>query len=178
MPLLKCPDTDSLFEFVSIPSEMSLWSRANMKTHLFVCPLCQKGAQSIRDKWDAYFTPEPDITGSLIKVYSRLQKDETLVLKGWKLGGVQRQTSFRDSVIGQGWLFRGAVATGLAVVAFFLVNPQGKLEKGDVLATAIPQSAQLPLARFRVEDKNRIKVHYVQPELLQSMEFETTSIGR
>lgn len=178
MPLLKCPDSDSLFEYVTIPTEMRAWNRAGMRAHAFVCPPCQQKIKAIQEKWDAYFTPEPDVTASLIKVYSRLQRDETLVLKGWKLGGVQRPKSLRESVVAQGWLFRGSVAASLAAVAFVLVSPQLKSEKEAAMVSATPQAAQLPLARFRVEDKNSIKVHYVQPELLQSIEFETVSTGR
>jgi hypothetical protein len=46
-------------------------------------------------------------------------------------------------------------------------------------AAPVPVAANehLPFAQIRVEDKdnNRVQVHYVQPELLQSVEFETTS---
>jgi len=176
--LLKCPNSDALFEYVTIPTEMSFLRRTNMRTHTLLCPPCQQKIEAIRQKWDAYFTPEPDITASLIKIYGRLQRDETLVLKGWKLGGVQRPKSLKESAIAQGWLFRGAVAAGLAAVAFVFVTPQVKSDRDLQLVASVPQAAQLPLARFRVEDKNSIKVHYIQPELLQSMEFETTSAGR
>jgi len=176
--LLRCPNSDSLFEYVTIPTEMSRFSRTNMKVHSLLCPPCAQKIQAIRDKWDAYFTPEPDVTASLIKIYGRLQRDETLILKGWKLRGVQRPKTLKESMVSQGWLFRGGVAAGLAAVAFIFVAPQ--LNSGKDAATlvnATPQAAQLPLARFRVEDKNSIKVHYLQPELLQSMEFETTSVA-
>lgn len=174
MRFLKCPKPDSLFEFVSIPSEVSAWNRMSIKVHAFACPPCQEKMDGIQAKWNAYFTPEPDITSSLIKVYSKLQKDETLVLKGWKLAGAQPAPSWRSSFLKQGWLFRGGVSLGLGSMAVLLVATQVKSDKVPMTAT-VHRSAQVPLAQFRVEDKNSIKVHYVQPELLQSMEFETTS---
>ena len=174
MRLLKCPKPDALFEFVSIPSEVSPWSRMSIKLHALACPPCQEKMNAIQAKWDAYFIPEPDITSSLIKVYSRLQKDETLVLKGWKLGRTQQTSQWGSGFLKQGWLFRGAVSLGLGSVAILLVTTQVKSDKAPMTA-AVYRSAHVPLAQFRVEDKNSIKVHYVQPELLQSMEFETTS---
>lgn len=173
---LRCPKTESLMEFVTIPSEMSRWTRFSFKAHTLACKNCQEKISAIQTKWNSFFHPEPDVTSSLIKVYSRLQKDETLILKGWKLEGVKPAApSLPTSLLRQGWVFRGGVSMGLASILMLLVFSQMRPENEDQMTKAVPHSANLPLAQFRVEDKNSIKVHYVQPELLQSMEFETTS---
>lgn len=174
--LLNCPKMESLLEFVTIPSEMPRWDRFTFKVHALTCQSCQEKISSIQTKWDAFFRPEPDVTSSLIKVYSRLQKDETLILKGWKLDGVTpARVSLPASWLRQGWVFRGGVSLGLASLIMLLVFSQIKTEESVSYTSTVPHSMNLPVAQFRVEDKNSIKVHYVQPELIQSMEFETTS---
>lgn len=173
---LRCPKPDSLMEFVTVPSEMSRWKRFSFRAHTLACKPCQEKISVIQTKWNSYFRPEPDVTSSLIKVYSRLQKDETLILKGWKLDGVKPAApSISTSLLRQGWVFRGGVSMGLASILLLLVFSQVRTENEGPMTAAMTHSANLPLAQFRVEDKNSIKVHYVQPELLQSMEFETTS---
>lgn len=174
--LLSCPKTESLLEFVTIPSEMRRWDRITFQVHSLTCQSCQEKMSAIRNKWDSYFRPEPDVTASLIKVYSRLQKDETLILKGWKLDGVKPASpSLSTAMLRQGWVFRGSVSLGLASLLLLLIFSQMKEEESVPYTAAVPHAANLPVAQFRVEDKNSIKVHYVQPELLHSMEFETTS---
>lgn len=177
MPLLSCPKDERLFELVSIPDEVSFVDRLQLKAHLVGCTGCQQKATAIRKNWETCFIPEPDITGSLMKIYSRLQKDETLILKGWKLSPT-RPMSPSMRLIKEGWLFRGAVATAAAAAFFIVPWSQFSGQKApDVMVYnhSASMGQKPPLAQFRVENKNSIKVHYIEPELLQSIEFETTN---
>ena len=175
MPLLKCPTSDALLEYVSIPRELGFAKRMLIRLHTSSCQDCQKKTAFIRSKWSSYFSPEPDITSSLIRVYSRLQNDETLILKGWKLGEYQNERDLRSWLLSSGWIFRGAIGAGLASLLLFLV-----ISQFGTVSNNTPRLAQLnqdvPYARIRFEDKNRVQVHYVQPELIKSVEFETTSL--
>ena len=111
------------------------------------------------------------------KVYSKLQNDETLILKGWKLGESQRRRNFNTTLMNGGWLFRGAVSVGLAAVLVFVIFAQissNKSEHHPIIASNNP----LPLAQIRVEEKNKVRVHYLEPELLQTIEFETARGSR
>jgi hypothetical protein len=169
MPFLKCPDSERLFEFVTIPTEMSLSQRGLTKFHLFTCASCKIKKGNIENKWAAYFQPEPEVTSSLIKIYSRLQNDETLILRGWKLG--EQQSRRQRGIVGSGWVFRGGVALGVASLAVVLVVSQIKVTERPRTSFI---SSPIPYAQIRVEDKNRIQVQYVRPELMGSMEFQTT----
>ncbi len=173
MRLLNCPKTEGLLEFVSIPKEISLTRRLKHKLHLSTCQNCRERSQILEKKWSAFFTPEPEVTSSLLRVYSSLQKDETLILKGWKLSKSQPRKSFSPLVwLAEGWLFRGGVVAALVgVFSLVLWGRYSGMDRGKELSNA---AATIPFAQIRMEDKNRIKVHYIQPELLQSIEFETT----
>lgn len=177
MRLLKCLSQDCLLEYVSIPQEVSAWKKLHVRLHTVKCDACQNKLSSIRKNWDSYFAPETDITSSLLKVYSRLQTDETLILKGWKLGEFQRRRDMNTALFKGGWLFRGAVSLGLAGLAVFVVLSQVSQNKTIEPRSTIA-SNQLPLAQIRVEEKNTVKVHYLEPELLQTIEFETTRGSR
>ena len=83
---------------------------------------------TIKTKWDAYFSPEPELTSSLIRVYSRLQNDETLILKGWKLSEQRPTKSLGHRLLAEGWLFAGLFRWALAH-CFSLVVTQVKSMK-------------------------------------------------
>ncbi|MBI4406107.1 MAG: hypothetical protein HY537_18255 [Deltaproteobacteria bacterium] len=172
MRLLKCPKPDALLEYLSIPSELSTQARLFSKIHLVTCSACKERAKAINARLDEVFSPEPDVTSSLLKVYGRLQRDETLILKGWKLG------EFRASkqplghwLVQRGWAFRGAVVVVLISVMSLLAISQLREDRSRGLAM---QAGRTPYAQIRIENENSLKVHYVRPELLQSIEFETT----
>lgn len=124
--------------------------------------------------WDAYFQPEPEIASSLLRVYSRLQKDETLILKGWKLREFRSHRPSAARLFMRSWGFPTgiAVALGLFAVVFSPAFQSQQPQENDRLATL---NTEVPLSPIRVRDKNSVKVRYVQPQLLHSMEFETVS---
>lgn len=169
----KCPKNETLFELVSIPEELAFLKRNRLKWHLKTCSGCDQRAKKISETWSHFLPPEPEVTSSLLKVYSRLQNDETLILKGWKLDQSRRRSRGWSAIwLAQGWLFRGGVAAAIVTLVSLVFWTRGNgLDDGKDLVDA---SATLPFAQIRVEDKNRIQVHYVQPELLNSIEFETT----
>lgn len=174
MPFLRCPDSETLFEFISIPKEISRLRWAILKLHASGCKPCQARIHSIRSAWQAYFTPEPDVTTSLMKVYSRLQNDQTLVLKGWKLGEFRSQRDLGSWLFKGGWLFRGGVSFGIVAILVVVIFSQMQTEKSTEKVAS--NLTLMPVAQFRFEDGERTKVRYVKPELLQSVEFETTSV--
>jgi len=181
---LKCPKRDLFLEYVSISTELPLWKRAFIRTHSMFCNRCKEETQKIQTIWSDYFTPEPDVTSSILKVFSRLKKDETLILKGWKLGLVSRRHGATSILLKEGWLFRGAVSFGFAALLIFVLIGQLRPESPNTVVTGETHFSRrfhpslTPVAKIRVEDKNRVQVHYVQPELLQSIEFETTGTSR
>jgi hypothetical protein len=166
---MKCPKPENLFEFVSIPEAMSFTDRVFIRTHVFVCKACKEKSESLLQSWKKCLSPTPDVTTSLMRVYSRLQKDETLILKGWKLGDSASRRNVSSILFKEGWLFRGAVGIGLAAAVSFVIYREQ--------SPSAPRAkvARVPFAQIRVEQKNSVRVHYVQPELLQTVEFETTS---
>lgn len=174
MSLLSCPKQERLLEYVSVPDEMSFTARTTLRAHLSVCGKCRETAETVRQKCEAYLNPAPDITSSLLKVYSRLQNDETLILKGWKLSDVQTARPTRERALRSGWAFRGGLAFAVLLLMVSVLVSQFQSGTTEMVAErhAVPK---VPLAQIRIEDRNTVKVHYVQPELLQSMEFETTS---
>jgi hypothetical protein len=175
---MKCPKQEALFEFISIPDELSRWERFRTQWHTRSCASCQEQMQAIRSTWESYFTPEPDVTSSMMRVYSRLQSDETLILKGWKLSEFRpARAPLRARA---NWAFRIGASFAAALLLVVFAAPQWRaLHPVADAAAPVPVAANehLPFAQIRVEDKdnNRVQVHYVQPELLQSVEFETTS---
>lgn len=144
-----------------------------VKRHLRRCSDCSAAATEIRTQCDSYFAPQPEITSSLLRVYSRLQKDETLILKGWKLD-VRPQRTTRQSLLSGGWLFRGGLAMASLIIAGMVVMNSGSNEESEKVA-ARRSEPRIPMAQIRIEQPGRVNVHYVEPELLQTMEFETTS---
>ncbi len=169
----KCPSQERLLSYETIPDETSKSLRLWISVHLLMCHGCRDTRKKIRETWDAYFSQPLDVTSSLIRVLGRLQKDETLILKGWKLGRSRRPVG-TEAWLRQGWVFRGGVVAGLAGIAFLLVSNSTKMEP-EVALRPVPQSATIPLTEIREEAKHGVKVHYVQPQLLQSIEFETMS---
>ena len=167
---LKCPTQEGLLEYFTIAKELSLVQRTRTKVHLLYCSGCKEKLSVLHQSWERYFSPEPDLTASLMRVYSKLQKDETLILKGWKLGETTRRRGADALLLNGGWLFRGGVSVGLAAIVMMVIMTQNNRTKSDA------QIAQNhgPYAQIRMEDKNSVKVHYLQPELLQTIEFETT----
>lgn len=174
--LLSCPKPEKLLELFTIPDEISFSQRFSTRTHAFFCADCQQKITNLKRSWESYFKPEPDITPSLLKVYSRLQNDETLILKGWKLGESPRRRGAAHWLFKEGWLFRGSIGFSMAALLVFLaVGPFKQSSDDTMIDRPKAAKADIPLMQFRVQNKDRVKVHYVQPELLQTIEFETTS---
>jgi hypothetical protein len=165
----KCLSQEKLLEFHTIPQEINFFQRGRIKHHLFSCVSCTEKLKTLEAHWQQYFSPEPDVTSSLMRVYSRLQKDETLILKGWKLNETRPHKSLKGILFSDGWLFRGAISLALAAVVLSVVMTQ----QNNTKEINSSNSGQ-PLAQIRMENKNGVKVHYLQPELLQTIEFETT----
>src|SRR5262249_30526052 len=128
--------------------------------------------------FEAFFKPEVDVTSSLLRVYGRLQNDETLILRGWKLNEARPTRDAKYWLFQRGYLFRGGLAFGAVALVLSLavtrMNPAGDAP-AETVAASKTHEAPPPFAQIRIEDRNSVKVHYVQPELLQSTEFETTS---
>ncbi len=176
--LLNCPKPEKLLELFTIPAEISFRQRTLTKTHAFFCADCQQRLSHMKKNWGQFFKPEPDITPSLMNVYSRLQKDETLILKGWKFGEAPRKRGAAHFLFKEGWLFRGSVGLGMAAVVGFLAIGPGMrkpMEEDGLVERYKSAKADVPLFQIREENKDRVKVRYLQPELLQTIEFETTS---
>lgn len=186
MQFRRPPSTDEIFRFVSIPDEMTFVQRA----HLYVWKTCNRDVRNqvteIQSRWNACFHPEPDVTDSVMRVYSKLATDETLILKGFKIGASRARTSHRLDT-NFGWFnWKVGVFGGVPIALFivlFWTPTMDRPEPGD-LALVTPVSSgtfqgirnsDIPLARIRVQERNTVRVKYVQPELLQSVEFETTS---
>lgn len=177
MRLLKCPPPDALLEYHSVPQEISRFKRISTRIHLASCQSCRTRVEKIDSMWKSYFKPEPEITSSLLSVYSRLQSDQTLILKGWKLGDTKRRKNLGGMLFNEGWLFRGAVSFGLFALLGFVVFSQIRTNSQSARQPLMAQN-KAPLAQIRVEDKNTLKVHYLEPQLLQTIEFETTRGSR
>jgi len=175
MQLLSCPDQESLLAFITVASELPLLRRAHMRTHIFACKPCREKMEALKSTWEAYFAPEPEIAPSLMRIYGKLQQDETLILKGWKLSHPVRHRPLPQRLVREGWLFRGGIALGGVGLAGWLVLSQlaDNTAAGDRVAAT--SQMKMPLAQIRIQDKNSVQVRYVQPELLDSVEFETTS---
>lgn len=169
MALVKCPRPEALLEYVTISSELNLVTRLFLKGHLLSCAPCRESVARLEANWKRFFMPETDITLSLMRVFSRLKKDETLILKGWKLD----QAKSREFAV-KNWLFRGAISLGVLGLAVATL-PQLLKGKSDRAQTRLQK---LPVAQFRFEDRNGVRVQYFRPELLESIEFRTTSGGR
>ena len=173
MRLLSCPNSETLFEYVSIPEEMGKLNRATLRLHAFSCKCCAGKIKSLEQKWAMTFSPEPDISSSLMNVFARLQNDETLILKGWKLSDARKRAASQPRPsLSSSWAVRGTMVAGFAAVFGVIAWSQLSLEKST---NFIDAASTLPYARIRTEDNNHIKVQYVQPELLHSVEFETNS---
>jgi hypothetical protein len=168
-----CPSTDRLLESISIPGEMSRWTLLKMKWHTLHCAPCQKSVERLQNTWKAYFQPQPEVASSLLKVYSRLQRDETLILKGWKLDDFLSRRPSQTRLFFRAWGFPTGIA--VAVCLFTVVLSPVFQAEPDASDLAAIKEPQVPLSPIRVRDRNSVKVHYVQPELLHSMEFETVS---
>lgn len=159
---MRCPSSERLFEWISVPGEMRFVTRSRLWIHTRICKGCRSERIRLEESWERLLCPEPDVTPSIIRVYSRLKRDETLILKGWKLGESRSNS--------HPWLFRGAVAlSALAITCWVVLQPSPETTE------AAFQTQASPLAQIRYENKNRIQVRYVKPELLQSIEFETAS---
>ena len=167
----QCLNQEEVLALVSIPDELSLFKKASSRTHLWTCKKCRESVAQMKNTWASYFKPEPDITSSLLKVYSRLKTDETLILKGWKLGEIRPPRTWNTILLREAWLFRGAVSLGLGSILGIVLYTQFT---DDERPRRMAQAEQAPLAEIRLQDKNSVKVHYLQPELLQTVEFETT----
>ncbi|MCB0418283.1 MAG: hypothetical protein KDD39_11575 [Bdellovibrionales bacterium] len=176
MRLLPCPKEEWLLQYVSIRKDVPVVRRLRIAAHLRSCKHCATKRTLIGEKLEAYFSP-PDITSSLLRVYSRLQQDETLILKGWKLGEIAPSQRKQRSMLANGWAFRGAVVAGLGALAviFVMADRQG-LQESQAQRLAQEDSRNVPFAQIRFEDKNRVQVHYIKPELVRSVEFETTGM--
>ncbi len=171
MWLKNCPSSELLLETITIPNEMGRWDLLTIKAHVFRCKSCQKGVARLKMAWSGYFQPEPEIASSLLKVYARLQRDETLILKGWKLSDFRSQRPSIGRQFLQSWGFPTAIAVALGIFAVIFSPAFREVTQEESQLAAVREG--LPLSPIRVRDRNSVKVHYVQPELLHSMEFET-----
>ncbi len=169
--LQSCPSTERLLESISFPGERGFLSLARLKAHTFGCRSCKKNLNELRDTWKNTFQPEPEIATSLLRVYSRLQRDETLILKGWKLEDLLNKRPSSSRLFLRTWAFPAGVAFA-AIVSVLWFSPYFGSQETEIAAT---KQSQVPLSSIRVRDGNAVRVHYVQPELLHSMEFETVS---
>lgn len=168
-----CPSNETLLESLSIPGEIGRFRLWKLKFHTLRCQPCQKNVARLRETWDAYFQPSPEVASSLLRVYSKLQRDETLILKGWKLDDFLSRRPSSTQLFLRAWGFPTGIAVALGLFAVFY-SPFFRASEEAVEYAAAPQP-QVPLSPIRVRDRNSLKVHYVQPELLHSMEFETVS---
>ena len=123
-----------------------------------------------------------------MRVYGRLKRDETLILKGWKLSDTRPVLRKREFSLVH-MLGATGVAAGVGALVL-LIGPSGgpstqtyqaSISNGGLQhinmmsePVLLRRQPELPLARIRRQERNTIQVHYVQPELLQSIEFETT----
>jgi hypothetical protein len=178
---LNCPKPEKLLELFTIPTEISFRQKAFTRSHAFFCADCQAKLEHLQKSWQTYFKPEPDITPSILRVYSRLQNDETLMLKGWKLSETPRKRGASHWLFKEGWLFRGGVGLGMAaLVAVLTTGPLTTTRRaqeedtGGLVERYKAAKIDVPQVQIRIENKDRVKVHYLQPELLQTIEFETT----
>ncbi len=170
----KCLKPETLLEFVSLPEEMGRLQVLKIRWHLRSCEPCQAVEAQVRTQCARYFHPEPEITSSLLRVYSRLQRDETLILKGWKLDEPRSVKTAQHALLREGWLFRGGLALASLIMVGVVAFSSTQNEEGEKVAVRRNENRP-PLAQIRIEQPGRVKVHYVEPELLQTMEFETTS---
>ena len=172
---LKCPKEDNFLQVVSVPDEISAVSKFFFKAHLAICSSCRLNFEKTQATWMSFLKPEPEITSSILKVYSRLQNDETLILKGWKLGKSRKNQNLNGFLFQEGWLFRGSVFLGVGVIVAALVFSNLSQKSIDKTQIGI---GPVPFAQIRQQEKNKVKVHYLQPELLHTIEFETTGGAR
>jgi len=169
--LFKCPSKDAWLEWVSTPQSISLLKKFYFRTKLTICSHCQETEASVKKLWMQFSEPEPDLTDSLIRVFHKLQKDETLVLKGWKLN--EPPLKKRAPVIPLRWVGVATAATMLFVSAWWLQSQQ-PVHK-PIASRAF---TTFPKAQIRRQENNTVKVHYIQPELVETLEFETDSNRR
>jgi len=176
MRLLNCPKQEALLEYISIRNELSFWETLPIRIHSKTCSSCKKSIHDIEERLHRYFTPEPEITPSLISIYSKLKADETLILKGWKLGNIAppRRPIHAHAFAG-GWLFRGGIIAGIAILVCLVTLGQFRETIPTSRPQFISQQVNLPVAQIRIEGKNRVQIHYLRPQLLHSVEFETTN---
>ncbi|GEM_PF-1397335 len=183
--LLKRPSSEELFEFISIPQELSWLKRNKIALQIRLDSKLNAQVEKLRDTWTSYFKPEPDVMDSVMRVYSKLRSDETVILKGWKL--CQAHAVVRPKRDYSSWGVVGTAGVAAAVGAIVLftgergqggyeaANGEGGLRTVQMMSAPIEiKRTKAPLARIRTQDRNSVQVQYVQPELLQSIEFETT----
>ena len=175
-----CPKEERLLELASVAAEMPRTERWRLRWHLSGCAPCRTQVDELRAAFESYLAPEPDVATSLLRVYGRLQADETLVLKGWKLNETRTPTSWRSILLQRGWLFRGGLTAAGLMVAWGVWIAPGTGTSPTAMAP-IPQQppdtslVPPPWAQLRIENGNSVRVHYVRPELVHSSEFETVS---
>lgn len=173
-----CPKEERLLELASVAAEMPRTERLRLQWHLAGCASCRTQVDELRLAFESYLAPEPDVASSLLRVYGRLQTDQTLVLKGWKLNETRAAADWKSVLFRRGWLFRGGLAAAGMVVAWGVwLGPGGA---GTLANAPIPQQppesiGAPPWAQMRIEDRNSVRVHFVRPELVHSSEFETVS---
>lgn len=163
-----CLNSDSLFKYFSVRNEIKFFEKTKIFFHLRKCSQCEFKYKTIQNTWNEYFTPEPEIASSLVKIYAKLQRDETLILKGWKLENFTQNYKLNHWLFNRGWLYYGGVPTALAAVITFLAVSQNAKNQ-PLVAKQTP-----PYAQIRYEDNNKVNVIYVKPELLHRVEFQTT----
>lgn len=172
-----CPKEERLLELASVAQELPRTERLRLKWHLSGCASCRTQVEELRMAFESYLTPEPDVASSLLRVYGKLQADQTLLLKGWKLNETRTGTDWKSVLLQRGWLFRGGLAAaGMAVAWGVWLAPGTSTSAMAPLPQQPPDSVGAPpWAQIRIEDRNSVRVHFVRPELVHSSEFETVS---
>lgn len=169
MPNQNCLKSDQLLQYFTIQSELGFVTKFKTKWHLKKCQGCAERFNKVQSTWNQYFNPEPEIAPSLIRVYAKLQRDETLILKGWKLENFKSTRSLSQKLFRQGWVYYGAVTSSLlGVMGFFMYN-QMTVNR----ALTLSEKKSSPVAQIEFNQKDKVNVYYVKPELLHHVQFQT-----
>ncbi len=165
--LINCPKNEKILEFITIKESIPIFKKIAMCIHLMFCKVCSEKKKVFTKEWENLTEPSYDITKSLLRIFSRLQNDETLILQGWKLGKIPRKR-WVPFLISPRFVL---VATFLLAIAIFVIFKNGT---GKVYT--LKSEDHLPYIKYRFQDKNKVTVHYIEPELIQTVEFETSSV--
>lgn len=170
--LKNCPSKEKILEFSCFSGALSFFEKLSIKMHLFHCQKCKEKNAEAFSHWQNVFHLKNDFqTESLLNVYSRLQKDETLILKGWKL----ENPTFRGS---ERFALSKTLNVGLAVITLVVISTFTFLGT-NIFRTpnqvySLKEAPRNTLqAKVKIKDRNRVQTHYLEPQLIRMVEFET-----